>query len=102
MAKRSRNRSAKEGAYRTLTPADLRGFDKAATDLIMAAMNAGAVGKLSNRGHVILRGPDGATTAVSRNLNQPNRGGANAKACVRRLIKALEAQSSTTGTNLAD
>jgi hypothetical protein len=53
--------------FGSLTRLDLRAFDRHSTDLIMKMIDHGWEGRVSQRGHAILRAPDGTTTAsVSR------------------------------------
>jgi hypothetical protein len=73
--------------YTKLTKADLRGFDAESTKLILWAIEQGATGKVSNRGHCILRGPDGRTTAVARKMTSQNRTAQNTRAQVARLFR---------------
>lgn len=75
--------------YHRLTRSDLRSFDPDSTKLILKAMDAGATGRVSARGHAILRGADGATAAVARNLTKRSRGARNARADVDRLIAGI-------------
>ena len=72
--------------FGTLARSDLTTFDKEAKALILAAIEAGCIGRVSNRGHCILRNDAGQTTAVPRNMTTPNRSAQNAKAQVRRLL----------------
>lgn len=73
--------------YSKLTKADLRGFDAESTKLILWAIEQGATGKVSNKGHAILRGPDGRTTAVPRLMKNRNRADRNSRAQVARLFR---------------
>lgn len=96
MSKRSTKAT---GQYRALTPGDLTGFDKEARALVLEAVDRGAVGRVSNRGHAILRAPNGSGTAsVPPHLVDVNRGGHNAKAAVRRLFPAAPNGSSQNGS----
>lgn len=76
--------------YRALRKKDLGGFDKDATSLILEAMDAGCSGKVSNRGHCILRNSAGGTAAIPKNLTAANRTARNARAQVARLIAAQQ------------
>lgn len=58
---------------------DLRAFDDLGKELIRLAMERGGEGRVSSKGHVILRSPSGATMAVARNLKSGNRGAQNAR-----------------------
>lgn len=72
--------------YRKLRRNDLLGFDRDAVALILEAIAAGCDGKVSNRGHCILRNNTGGTTAIPKNLKTVNRGAKNARAQINRLI----------------
>jgi hypothetical protein len=82
----------------TLTRTDLRGFDKQATDLILKAIEAGCTGRVSSKGHAILRNRTGQTASVPRDLSKPNRTGANTTAAVSRLITATRSDPATDRT----
>lgn len=69
-----------------LTRADLRGFDSAAQEIILAACAAGATARVSNRGHAIIRAPKGGTMSVARELKSMNRGLQNSVADFKRLF----------------
>lgn len=75
-------------AYGKLEKADLRGFDAESTKLILWAMDQGATGKVSNKGHAILRGPDGRTASVPRLMKNRNRSDKNTRAQVARLFRS--------------
>lgn len=50
-----------------LTREDVPGFDKTMTEIVLEMGEHGWVGRLSSKGHAIMRAPDGVTThAVSR------------------------------------
>lgn len=70
--------------YHTLTRQELKGFDRTARDIILKAMERGGTGRVSSRGHAILRAPNGQTMAVSRVLRRDNRGMQNTLAEYRR------------------
>lgn len=74
-------------SYHVLTRAELRGFDEEATELVMTAIGHGCLGRLSSKGHVILRSPTGETTAIPRNMSAQNRTAQNARAAVKRLLR---------------
>lgn len=76
-----------------LTRAELRGFDDKATELILAAMERGAVGRISTKGHCILRAPSGATMSVSRNTGMGNRGRYNMEAEFARIFGVSEVRA---------
>lgn len=75
-------------SYTPVTRADLKGFDRAATDLILAAQEKGCRVRISNRNHAILLTPDGVrTTAVPRKMKSGQRTSKNTYAAVARLFK---------------
>ena len=51
--------------YRKLTKKDLRGFDDDAQAVILAAMDRGATGRVSRRGHCLLRNSSGDSMSVT-------------------------------------
>lgn len=57
-------------SWGTLTREDLRDFDGYSTKAVLTAVERGAVGRRSSRGHIILRSPDGRTMSVSRSSNK--------------------------------
>lgn len=57
----------RRGPWTRLTRRDLAGFDDDAVKAIQYATERGALGKISNRGHVMLRNRDGQIMAVTRN-----------------------------------
>lgn len=77
---------AGSSAFRRLTRADLATFDREAKDLILKAMEVGCLGRVSAKGHAILRNNTGGTTSVPRNMTAPNRSAQNARADMRRLL----------------
>lgn len=79
--------SRRRNPYRYLTNQDLSGFDERARELILRAINAGCTGKVSRKGHVILRNDSGQTTAVPRNLTSPNRTAQNSAAQLERILR---------------
>lgn len=74
------------GGYRRLSRSDLRGFNEDAIRIITAAMNAGGTGRVSNRNHCIIRGPEGRTLSVAMGITKANRGIQNATAEFRRVF----------------
>lgn len=73
--------------YGALTARDLSGFDAEPRALVLDAIARGATGRLSNRGHVILRSPDGVRTAAVQRKFTNNRGAQNSRAGVERLFR---------------
>lgn len=53
-----------------LTRSDLATFDDIATNVILYAMERGGSGRISRKGHAILRGPNGGTMSVPRDGNR--------------------------------
>lgn len=83
-SRRSPGRSG-GASFGRLTKKDLRAFDELATELILEAIELGCQGRVSRRGHCLLRNADGETTAIARNLTSANRAAQNARAQIRRL-----------------
>lgn len=52
--------------WRTLTKADLKTFDDHQTKAVLYAMDHGGVGRISSKGHAIIRNQQGQTMSVSR------------------------------------
>jgi hypothetical protein len=77
---------ASGSGYRQLTRADLTTFDREATDLILQAMKIGCLGRISSKGHAILRNNAGGTTSIPRNLTSQNRAAQNARADMRKFL----------------
>jgi hypothetical protein len=74
-----------------VTRRDLRVFDKVATDLILEAQSKGARVRISHRGHAIILGPDGVTTAsVPQNMKTRSRTSQNTKADIARMFRETE------------
>lgn len=78
--------TAAGSGFRKLTRDDLTTFDREAKDLILDAMSVGCLGRISGKGHAILRNNTGGTTSVPRNLTSQNRTAQNARADMRRLL----------------
>jgi hypothetical protein len=76
-----------KSGFGKVTRAELRGFDAEATELILWAQMRGATVKISKRTHAILRGPNGATASVPRNMYAANRTAKNTRAQVRRMFR---------------
>lgn len=72
--------------FRQLTRADLITFDREAKDLILEAMDVGCLGRVSSKGHCILRNNAGGSTSIPRNMTSPNRTAQNARAKMKRLL----------------
>jgi len=78
----------KPNGFRRLSRVDLKGFSRQSQNLILMAMERGGVGRVSNKGHAILRSPSGATMSVSRSYSQ-NRGWQNTEASWTRVFGSL-------------
>lgn len=72
--------------YHALGRRDLGGFNEEAIAIITAATNLGATGRVSNRGHAIIRGPNGQTMSVSKDPTKANRGLQNQLSDFRRIF----------------
>jgi hypothetical protein len=81
-----------------LDRSDLRGFDDRAQKVILDAMDRGGVGRISTKGHCIIRSPKGSTMSVSRNTASGNRGFQNMVANYRQLFGDLEPMTQTNGS----
>jgi hypothetical protein len=75
--------------WKRLSNGDLRGFDARARELIGQAMDLGAVGRVSTKGHAILRAPNGMTISVSRTLASSNRARQNVEAQFARAFEGV-------------
>lgn len=74
------------GEWKPLTPSDVKAFDDFSTDLILEMTEHGWVGRISSKGHAILRAPDSDTThAVSRDSLR-GRSGRNSRAVFTRWL----------------
>ncbi|MFE4834477.1 hypothetical protein ACFRAU_07325 [Arthrobacter sp. NPDC056691] len=86
-----RNRTPKANglkapSFRRLTRTDLATFDREAKDLIIASMQIGCLGRISSKGHCILRNNTGGTTSVPRNMTTSNRTAQNVRSDMRRIM----------------
>lgn len=91
---KKRSRKAAAPAPRTapkerppVTRQDLARFDRDAKDLVLDAQERGATVRISNRGHAILYGPNGATASVPPHMKSNNRSDLNTRAGVARLFR---------------
>lgn len=82
----TRSNRQNTAAFGRITNHDLLGFDQAARDLILNAIAQGCTGRVSAKGHCILRNNTAETASVPRNMTAPNRASRNAKAQIRRLL----------------
>jgi hypothetical protein len=75
--------------YTEFTRADLAGYDKECIEVALSAQSLGWTGRMSSKGHMILRAPDGESTmSVSRSSN--GRSLANMKANLDRWKRRSE------------
>jgi hypothetical protein len=75
---------ATRSAWRVLTRQDLPAFDNEAASIVLDASEMGWLGRISTKGHAIMRAPDGNTTiSVSRDSSR-GRSGKNARADLER------------------
>lgn len=75
--------------YGELRRTDLKGFDQRSQNIVLMAMERGGVGRISSKGHAILRSPNGQTMSVSRNTANGNRSSANMENDFRRCFGDL-------------
>lgn len=80
-----KSRDSRNG-FRKLKSTDLKVFNQKASDMILRASEAGCLGRISNKGHVILRNNSGGTISISRNLSSNNHSLQKAEADLRRLL----------------
>lgn len=66
--------------YISLTRADVPGHDDQAKDLIVEMVALGWTGRLSSKGHAIMRSPDGESTSSIARDSKRGRSGRNARA----------------------
>lgn len=67
--------------WRTLTRTDLKTFDDHMTKAVLYAMENGGVGRISARGHAIIRNTSGQTMSVSRSAGGNRKANAAADLC---------------------
>lgn len=82
-----------------LNRGDLRDFDDIATNVVLYAMDHGGSGRLSRRGHVILRAPAGGTMSVPKRGTKSQQ---TLESTVRKLFGDEPTESSTTQSISAD
>lgn len=76
-----------------LTLRDLKAFDQRAARLVLDAIDAGCTGRVSSKGHAILRNNAGQTASVPPTSTSPNRSAQNAEADVKRLLEGHATRS---------
>lgn len=72
--------------YTTLSRTDLLAFDAESRDHILTAMDVGCTGRVSSKGHAVLRNAAGGTEAIARLMTAPNRTSQNTRAKVRKFL----------------
>jgi hypothetical protein len=87
--------------FTRLRRVDMKGFDQRAQNMVLMAMERGGVGRISTKGHAILRSPNGQTMSVSRNTAAGNRSFQNMEADFRRCFGDLPAEEGATHGSLA-
>lgn len=80
-------------SFGQLTHRDLKGFDQRAARLVLEAIDAGCTGRISSKGHAILRNSAGQTASVPPTSIAPNRSAQNAAAGIKRLLEGHTARS---------
>lgn len=76
--------------WKQLGQPDLRTFDDTAKKLVLKAMELGGTGRISSKGHAILRSPSGQTLSVARSLGRGNRSRQNTVAAFNRAFGPFE------------
>lgn len=74
-------------SFGQLTHRDLKAFDQRATRLVLDAVAAGCSGRVSSKGHAILRNNAGQTASVPPTSASPNRSAQNTEAAIKRLLE---------------
>ncbi|NKY96577.1 hypothetical protein [Nocardiopsis alborubida] len=80
-------------SFGQLTHRDLKAFDQRAARLVLDAIDAGCTGRVSSKGHAILRNNAGQTASVPPTSTSPNRSAQNAEADIKRLLEGHAARS---------
>jgi hypothetical protein len=80
-------------SFGQLTHRDLKAFDQRAARLVLDAIDAGCTGRVSSKGHAILRNNAGQTASVPPTSTSPNRSTQNAEADIKRLLEGHAARS---------
>lgn len=86
--RRTKNNGSSQPSFGELARGDLLAFDRLAKELILEAIELGCTGRISAKGHCILRNRTGDTAAVPRHMTAPNRTAQNTRSQVRRLLVA--------------
>jgi membrane-bound lytic murein transglycosylase B len=77
-------------AFKRLTRADITGgFSDTSIELILLAMEHGGLGRMSSKGHCIIRNSAGQTTALSRNTGNGHKRTGNAAQDIKRLFPEI-------------
>ena len=80
-------------SYGQLSRKDLAAFDQESKELILKAIDAGCIARISAKGHCILRNNSGGTASMPRHLTAPNRTAQNARADLKRLLAEQQKNS---------
>jgi hypothetical protein len=72
--------------WHELTRSELTTFDRDATDLVLQAMKYGAMGRMSSKGHAIIRNARGQTMSIARKMSKVNRTHQNTLSQFRKLF----------------
>lgn len=76
--------------YRRLQRDDIAAFDSTATDLVMEATDHGWVGRVTKRGHAVMRSPDGKWSMTLSRDSLRGRSGRNARSYFERWLNREE------------
>lgn len=80
---------------KTITAAELKGFDKESSKLILEAMRAGCTGRVSSKGHALIYNNAGDSTSVPRRMTAAGRTAGNTHAAVKTLMQNHQVTQST-------
>lgn len=76
--------------FKKLTRADITGgFSDSSIELILLAMEHGGTGRMSSKGHCIIRNDAGQTTSLSRNTGNGHKRTGNAAQDIKRLFPEI-------------
>ncbi|WP_159401624.1 hypothetical protein [Streptomyces sp. NRRL F-5053] len=94
----TRENRDKNSAFRQLSHSDLTTFDQEARELILKAMELGCLGRISSKGHCILRNSANGTTSVPPKMHTLGRTAQNTRAQMRRFIAEHHVEGRPTTT----
>lgn len=83
----------RRSSFGQLTHRDLKAFDQRAARLVLEAIDAGCTGRVSSKGHAILRNSGGQTACVPPNSIALNRSSQNTAADIKRLLEGHTTRS---------